>query len=65
MATLLKFRRPDEGVRRPQSGRRRPRGRSAEITIFPGVRIERHGQRPNDRSRTLRDRPEDSTGETA
>ena len=64
MATLLKFRRPDEGVRRPQSGSPRPRGRSAEITIFPGVRIDRHGQRPNDRSRAFRDKPVDSTGET-
>ena len=65
MATLLQFRRPEEGMRRPRTEGRRPRRRSAEITIFPGVRIERHGQHLNDRTHVLQDRPRDPTGETA
>lgn len=65
MATLLQFRRRDEGVRRPRADSRRPRRRSAEITIFPGVRIERQGQHLDDCSSTSRDGLGDPAGETA
>ena len=65
MATLLQFRRPDKGTRSPQSRSRPAHRRSAEIMIFPGVRIERHGKHLDDRSSTSRDGRGDPAGETA
>jgi hypothetical protein len=44
MATLLQFRRLDDEAPRSPAKNRPHRRRSAEITIFPGVRIERRGQ---------------------
>ncbi len=63
MATVLQFRRPEEGLRKPRA--ESSSRRSAEITIFPGVKIERHGQHLNDRTHLLQDRLRDPTGETA
>lgn len=65
MATLLQFRRPDEGARKSSAKRQPRRCPSAEIVIFPGVRIERQRRRPDDRSRALLDGSADTTGETA
>lgn len=45
MVTILEFRQPDidrAGQDAAPSSVKQPEGRSAEIIIFPGVRIERH-----------------------
>jgi hypothetical protein len=45
MVTILEFRQPDIDRARPDAAPppvKHPKGRSAEIIIFPGVRIERH-----------------------
>lgn len=45
MATIVEFRLPEtdrKGSDAAQATVKQPNGRSAEIIIFPGVRIERH-----------------------
>ena len=45
MVTILEFRQPEidrEGSDAARAPMKHPKGRSAEIIIFPGVRIERH-----------------------
>ena len=49
MATIVEFRLPEadrKGSDAAQETVKHPKGRSAEIIIFPGVRIERHAE-PN------------------
>lgn len=63
MVTILEFRQPEidrEGSDAAQAPVKHPKGRSAEIIIFPGVRIERHkppespGAAPKTRKRAKR-----------
>ncbi len=57
MADILEFRRPDSGVSvRAAEGKAGgpPKGRSAEIIIFPGVRIERRRAKGGDDDRPVR-----------
>jgi hypothetical protein len=45
MVTILEFRQPEVDREESDAARapvKHPKGRSAEIIIFPGVRIERH-----------------------
>jgi len=45
MVTILEFRQPENDREGPDVSRttvKHPKGSSAEIIIFPGVRIERH-----------------------
>lgn len=47
MATIVEFRQPETDRRGSDAARATEKyrnGRSAEIIIFPGVRIERHGE---------------------
>lgn len=47
MATIVEFRLPEtdrKGADAAQASVKHPKGRSAEIIIFPGVRIERHAE---------------------
>lgn len=63
MVTILEFHPPEHlgvGLDTPRAPVKHPQGRSAEIIIFPGVRIERHteGEKatetPKTRKRTKR-----------
>lgn len=63
MVTILEFRQPEIDREGPDVARalvNHPKGRSAEIIIFPGVRIERHPKPespsvvPKSRKRTKR-----------
>lgn len=63
MVTILEFRQPEidrEGSDATRATVKHPKGRSAEIIIFPGVRIERHKEpetpivAPKTRKRTKR-----------
>ena len=63
MVTILEFRQPEidrEGSDVSRAPVKHPKGRSAEIIIFPGVRIERHPKpetpsvTPKTRKRTKR-----------
>ena len=63
MVTILEFRQPEidrEGSDVTRATVKHPKGRSAEIIIFPGVRIERHKEpetpiaAPKTRKRTKR-----------
>ena len=65
MATLLQFRRPKRDGREAQTKSRPKRGQSAEIVIFPGVRIERHDSCPYDRGQSWPVKHLDPTEETA
>jgi len=53
MATIVEFRLPEtdrKGSDAAQATVKHPKGRSAEIIIFPGVRIERHAEPKTDRA---------------
>ncbi len=50
MATIVEFRQPEtqKGSDASSAAKKRPRGPSAEIIIFPGVRIERPAEPATD-----------------
>lgn len=65
MATLLQFRRPKRDGHDAHSEERPKNGQSAEIVIFPGVRIERHDRSQYDRRQSWPVKHLDPTEETA